>query len=221
MHNFGLAYIATAREQLYTRVIHCNKPNNTAAFLTYPHKLSTVLCTFLHTCAQVTIVDNSLSWITRHCAHLITVDIFIRHTPTRRTTISTSPLSAHTLMPGTACSAIPGINRLFLQPYQAISVQGAETHPPVRIGHIAQQNQRNDQHHHGPTVHLHAPFQAFTAPRRHTTHQQPCEYSTHYKAADMRLPRHATDHERQGEVHRHPDQHGADIGADTAIYHQQ
>ena len=31
----------------------------------------------------------------------------------------------------------------------------------------------------------------------------------------------ATDHERQGEVHRHPDQHGADIGADTAIYHQQ
>ena len=113
VHNFGLAYIATAREQLYTRVIHCNKPNNTAAFLTYPHKLSTVLCTFLHTCAQVTIVDNSLSWITRHCAHLITVDIFIRHTPTRRTTISTSPLSAHTLMPGTACSAIPGINRFF------------------------------------------------------------------------------------------------------------
>ena len=132
MHNFGLAYIATAREQLYTRVIHCNKPNNTAAFLTYPHKLSTVLCTFLHTCAQVTIVDNSLSWITRHCAHLITVDIFIRHTPTRRTTISTSlistsPLSAHTLMPGTACSAIPGINRFFtaisshIKPYQAIS----------------------------------------------------------------------------------------------------
>ena len=120
VHNFAGIH-ATAREQLYTRVIHCNKPNNTAAFLTYPHKLSTVLCTFLHTCAQVTIVDNSLSWITRHCAHLITVDIFIRHTPTRRTTISTSPLSAHTLMPGTACSAIPGINRFFLQPYQAIS----------------------------------------------------------------------------------------------------
>ena len=147
MHNFGLAYIATAREQLYTRVIHCNKPSNTAAFLTYPHKLSTVLCTFLHTCAQVTIVDNSLSWITRHCAHLITVDIFItvdtfiQRMPTHRMTISTSlistsPLSVHTLMPGTACSAIPGINR-FLQPYQAISVQGAETHPPVRIGHIA------------------------------------------------------------------------------------
>ena len=129
MHNFGLAYIATAREQLYTRVIHCNKPSNSATFLTYPHKLSTVLCTFLHTCAQVTIVDNSLSWITRHCAHLITVDIFIRHTPTRRTTISTSlistsSLSAHTLMPGTACSAIPGINRFFyshIKPYQAIS----------------------------------------------------------------------------------------------------
>lgn len=119
MHNFGLAYIATAREQLYTRVIHCNKPNNTAAFLTYPHKLSTVLCTFLHTCAQVTIVDNSLSWITRHCAHLITVDIFItvdtfiQRMPTHRMTISTSPLSVHTLMPGTACSAIPGINRFF------------------------------------------------------------------------------------------------------------
>ena len=71
----------------------------------------------------------------------------------------------------------------FLRPYQAISVQGAETHPPVRIGHIAQQNQHNDQHHHGPAVNLHTPFQAFTSPRRHTTHQQPCEYSTHYKAA--------------------------------------
>ena len=126
MHNFGLSHIATAREQLYTRVIHCNKPSNTAAFLTYSHKLSTILCTFLHTCAQVTIVDNSLSWITHHCAHLITVDIFIRHTPTRRTTISTSlistsPLSAHTLMPGTACSAMPGINRVFyshIKPYQ-------------------------------------------------------------------------------------------------------
>lgn len=72
MHNFGLAYIATAREQLYTRVIHCNKPNNTAAFLTYPHKLSTVLCTFLHTCAQVTIVDNSSLRASHYCGYLHT-----------------------------------------------------------------------------------------------------------------------------------------------------
>lgn len=60
VHNFGLGYIATAREQLYTRVIHCNKPNNTVTFLvihiSYPQSYALFY----------TLVHKSPLWITHY-----------------------------------------------------------------------------------------------------------------------------------------------------------